>query len=138
MVIPARFKSKRLPGKPLLDICGLPMIIRTYRQCAKVIPKSRILVATDDLRIKKVCKKENIKIVMTSKNCLTGTDRIAEVAKKYKAKFYLNDRGVIIMEIGFGQLDPVKKIFRKNGFITILEEKDLQGINRVVGFKFKK
>ena len=74
LVIPARYKSKRLPGKPLLDICGLPMIIRTYRQCVKVIPKSRILVATDVLRIKKVCKKENIKIVMTSKNCLTGTD----------------------------------------------------------------
>ena len=55
-----------------------------------------------------------------------------------QAKFYLNDIGVIIMEIGFGQLDPVKKIFRKNGFKTILEEKDLQGINRVVGFKFKK
>ena len=58
LVIPARYKSKRLPGKPLLDICGLPMIIRTYRQCAKVISKSRILVATDDVRIKKVCKKE--------------------------------------------------------------------------------
>ena len=55
-----------------------------------------------------------------------------------QAQFYLNDRGVIIMEIGFGQLDSVKKIFRMKGFTTILEEKDLQGINRVVGFKFKK
>ncbi len=55
-----------------------------------------------------------------------------------KAKFFLNDRGVIIMEIGFGQLNSVKRIFRTKGFTTILEEKDLQGINRVVGFKFKK
>ena len=61
LVIPARYKSKRLPGKPLLDICGLPMIIRTYRQCAKVISKSRILVATDDLRIKKFVKKKILK-----------------------------------------------------------------------------
>ena len=55
-----------------------------------------------------------------------------------EAKYYLYNQGVIIMEIGFGQLDSVKKIFRMKGFTTILEEKDLQGINRVVGFKFKK
>tara|TARA_B100000513_G_scaffold184426_1_gene104979 strand:+ start:86 stop:820 length:735 start_codon:yes stop_codon:yes gene_type:complete len=93
LVIPARYKSKRLPGKPLIDICGAPMIVRTFRQCIKVVPRNRILVATDDKRIKKVCEKENIKTVMTSKKCLTGTDRIAEVAKKFKANFYLNVQG---------------------------------------------
>ena len=55
-----------------------------------------------------------------------------------EAKYYLYNQGVIIMEIGFGQLDSVKKIFRMKGFTTILEEKDLQGINRVVGFMYKK
>ena len=55
-----------------------------------------------------------------------------------QAKSYLNDRGLIIMEIGFGQLSSVKKIFIRNEFKTILEEKDLQGINRVVGFKLNK
>ena len=93
LVIPARYNSKRFPGKPLVDICGIPMIIRTYNQCIKVVPKYKILIATDDVRIKKVCEKEKIKVVMTSKNCLTGTDRIAEVAKKYKADFYLNVQG---------------------------------------------
>tara|TARA_B100000242_G_scaffold68667_1_gene42924 strand:+ start:4074 stop:4805 length:732 start_codon:yes stop_codon:yes gene_type:complete len=93
LVIPARYQSKRLPGKPLIDIDGLPMIIRTYNQCKKVIPKSKILVATDDKRIEKVCKSKNIKTVMTSKKCLTGTDRVAEVAKKFKANFYLNIQG---------------------------------------------
>ena len=93
LVIPARYKSKRLPGKPLLDICGVPMIIRTFRQCEKIIPKSKIIVATDDTRIKKVCETEKINTVMTSKKCLTGTDRIAEIAKKFKAKFYLNVQG---------------------------------------------
>ena len=39
--------AKRLPGKPLIDICGAPMIVRTFRQCIKVVPRNRILVATD-------------------------------------------------------------------------------------------
>ena len=64
LVIPARYQSKRLPGKPLIDIDGLPMIIRTYNQCKKVIPKSKILVATDDKRIEKVCKRKYIKTVI--------------------------------------------------------------------------
>ena len=55
LIIPARYGSKRFPGKPLVDICGIPMIIRTYNQCKKVVPESKIIVATDDLRIKKVC-----------------------------------------------------------------------------------
>ena len=93
VVIPARYNSKRFPGKPLIDICGTPMIIRTYKQCLKVFPNSKILVATDDSRIRKVCEKNGIKVVMTSKKCLTGTDRIAEVAKKFKADFYLNVQG---------------------------------------------
>ena len=93
LVIPARYNSKRFPGKPLVNICGIPMIIRTFNQCKKVIPRSKILIATDDKRIKKVCEKEKINVVMTSKKCLTGTDRIAEVAKKYKADFYLNIQG---------------------------------------------
>ena len=55
IVIPARYHSKRLPGKPLLDIKGIPMIIRTFNQCIKVVPRSKILIATDDKRIKKIC-----------------------------------------------------------------------------------
>jgi len=93
LIIPARFKSKRLPGKPLIDICGIPMIVRTYNQCKKIIPENKIIVATDDKRIMRLCLDNNIKTVLTSKKCLTGTDRIAEVAKKYKAKFYLNVQG---------------------------------------------
>ncbi len=93
LVIPARYGSKRFPGKPLVNICGIPMIIRTFNQCKKVVPISKILVATDDNRIKKVCEKNKVKVIMTSKNCLTGTDRIAEVSKKIKANFYLNVQG---------------------------------------------
>ena len=93
IVIPARYHSKRLPGKPLLDIKGIPMIIRTFNQCIKVAPRSKILVATDDKRIEKICELKNINTIMTSKKCLTGTDRIAEVAKKIKKDFYINVQG---------------------------------------------
>ena len=93
VVIPARYDSKRLPGKPLLDIKGIPMIIRTFNQCIKVVPRSKILIATDDKRIKNICELNNINTIMTSKKCLTGTDRIAEVAKKIKRDFYINVQG---------------------------------------------
>ena len=52
LIIPARFKSKRLPGKPLKDICGIPMIIRTFKQCEKIIDRKKIIVATDNKKIK--------------------------------------------------------------------------------------
>ena len=93
VVIPARYKSKRLPGKPLANIGGLPMIIRTYNQCAKVVNKDKIVVATDNLKIKNVCDEYNIKSIITSNKCLTGTDRVAEVAKKIKCNFYINVQG---------------------------------------------
>jgi 3-deoxy-manno-octulosonate cytidylyltransferase (CMP-KDO synthetase) len=93
LIIPARFKSKRLPGKPLLSIKGLQMIIRTFNQCNKIVPKSKILVATDDKRIKKICDEYNINSMVTSTRCLTGTDRIAEVSKKIKKDFYINVQG---------------------------------------------
>ncbi len=93
VVIPARFSSKRLPGKPLKKIKGIPMILRTYFQCNKVFKKNQIIVATDDLKVKKLCLKNDINVLMTSKKCLTGTDRVAEVAKKKIADVYINVQG---------------------------------------------
>lgn len=93
IIIPARYKSKRLPGKPLIKILGVPMLIRTYNQCRKVADKKKIIVATDDKRICHLCKKYKIKYILTSKKCLTGTDRIAEVSKKIKKNIYINVQG---------------------------------------------
>lgn len=93
VVIPARFGSKRLPGKPLKKVLGVPMIIRTSMQCLKVVKKSQLIVATDDRRIQKCCKKYSINSILTSKKCKTGTDRVAEVAKKIKVKNYINVQG---------------------------------------------
>ena len=93
IVIPARYKSSRLLGKPLINILGIPMLVRTFKQCQKVTSSENIIVATDDKRISSLCIKNKIKYIMTSKKCLTGTDRVAEVAKKNKAKFYINVQG---------------------------------------------
>tara|TARA_B100000242_G_scaffold182759_1_gene131232 strand:- start:91 stop:966 length:876 start_codon:yes stop_codon:yes gene_type:complete len=65
-----------------------------------------------------------------------GLGCFEKIAKN--AIFHLNPNGIIILEIGFGQVDSVKKIFEKMGYKIFLKEKDLQGIFRVVGFKLKK
>jgi 3-deoxy-manno-octulosonate cytidylyltransferase (CMP-KDO synthetase) len=93
LVIPARYKSKRLPGKPLIPINGVPMLIRTFNQCKKAVDSSNILIATDHKKIFDLCKRNNINVLMTSSKCLTGTDRIAEVSKKIKKNFYINVQG---------------------------------------------
>lgn len=93
VVIPARLKSSRLPGKPLLDIKGVPMIVRTYLRCKKIFPKEKIIVATDNKKIISKCREFQIRCMLTSKNCLTGTDRVAEIAKKIKKNFYINVQG---------------------------------------------
>ncbi len=93
VVIPARYESSRLPGKPLVPLCGVPMIVRTFRQCAKVMPEERILVATEDARIVETCEREGIRVMLTSPDCLTGTDRVAEVARQVEATTYVNVQG---------------------------------------------
>lgn len=93
VIIPARFQSSRLPGKPLVDICGLPMVVRTYQQCIKACPKDKVYVATDDNRIRETCASYGIQVLMTSSNCLTGTDRVAECAKQLDADVFLNVQG---------------------------------------------
>lgn len=93
VIIPSRYQSSRLPGKPLIKICGLPMVVRTYQQCLKACPRERVYVATDDVRIRETCEAYNIQVIMTSSTCLTGTDRVAECAEKLDADLFLNVQG---------------------------------------------
>lgn len=93
VVIPARYESTRLPGKPLINLEGKSMILRTYEQCVKAVDANLVYVATDSEQIKSHCEENNIQVVMTSSTCLTGTDRIAEFAKKVDAKTYINVQG---------------------------------------------
>ena len=93
IVIPARMKSSRLLGKPLIEIAGKTLIQRTYNQCLKAFPKERIYVATDDVKIQHHCLEKNMQVVMTSPDCLTGTDRVAEIAEQIEADYYINVQG---------------------------------------------
>jgi len=93
VVIPARYESTRFPGKPLVDILGKSMIKRVWEKCINAVDQNNVIVATDDYRIFDHCNNENINAIMTSKKCLTGTDRIFEVSEKIKSKTYINVQG---------------------------------------------
>src|SRR5919199_3752394 len=79
-VIPARFQSSRLPGKPLLDICGRPMIVRVCERAAAAKSVARVVVATDDARILDAVRAAGYEALMTSGDCASGGDRVAEAA----------------------------------------------------------
>ncbi|MCX5467049.1 3-deoxy-manno-octulosonate cytidylyltransferase [Acinetobacter nematophilus] len=81
IVIPARFSSTRLPGKPLLKIHGRAMILRVVDQAKKVQGFDDLCVATDDSRIAEICRQEGVDVVITDPNHPSGTDRLSEVAR---------------------------------------------------------
>ena len=82
-VIPARFGSTRLPGKPLADIAGKPMIQRVYERVTNAKKPEVFIVATDDQRVYDAVQSFGGTVVMTDANHPTGTDRLAEVVQQY-------------------------------------------------------
>lgn len=80
LVIPARYKSTRLPAKPLLPIHGQPMILWTAKKAMQATFADTVCVATDDERIFEVCQNADIQVVMTDASHVSGTDRLAQVA----------------------------------------------------------
>ncbi|HEX8819195.1 MAG TPA: NTP transferase domain-containing protein, partial [Archangium sp.] len=80
-VIPARYASTRFPGKPLALIAGRPMVEHVWRRCQEARAFDEVVVATDDARIQEVVGRFGGTAVMTSPDCATGTDRVAEVAR---------------------------------------------------------
>lgn len=93
IVIPARYESSRFPGKPLADIHGKSMIRRVWEKCVEAASADKVLVATDDNRIMEHCRDHEMQVDLTSNECLTGTDRLYEVAQKRKADVYINVQG---------------------------------------------
>lgn len=79
VVIPARYASTRLPGKPLLDIAGKPMVVHVVERASRS-GAEQVVVATDDNRILNAVKQHGYEAVMTRPDHISGTDRIAEVA----------------------------------------------------------
>ena len=86
-IIPSRYKSTRLPGKPLIDILGKSMIQRVYEQCASCSKLTDVIVATDDNRILNHVLEFGGKAIITSENHETGTERCNEVAENLNTQF---------------------------------------------------
>lgn len=92
-IIPARYESTRLPGKPLKDILGHPMIWWVYRRVHAIEKLDAIYVATDDERIKRVCEKNDIPVIMTAAVHKTAAHRLQEASETIKADFYVQING---------------------------------------------
>jgi len=92
-IIPARFASLRLPGKPLASIAGKPMIQHVVERVRRAQLVKSILVATDDERIKKAVESFGAQAILTRHDHRTGTDRVAEVATHVEADLYVDIQG---------------------------------------------
>jgi len=91
-IIPARYDSKRLPGKPLVLIHDRPMIQHVYQRALQAASLERLVVATDDSRIQKAVAQFGGEVLMTSREHLSGTDRVAEAARQ----LLLQDDAIVI------------------------------------------
>lgn len=93
IVIPARYGSTRLPGKPLLRSTGKYLVQHVYERACMARCTHQVVVATDDTRVAAAVASFGGQAVMTGRDCETGTDRVAEVARKIDADCYVNLQG---------------------------------------------
>ena len=88
-IIPARYQISRLPGKPLADICGKPMLWWVYQRVSKMNSFEKVVCAIDDERIEKICKQYGLNYVMTRNDHPEHISRIHEVSTMIKADYYV-------------------------------------------------
>jgi 3-deoxy-manno-octulosonate cytidylyltransferase (CMP-KDO synthetase) len=93
IVIPSRYQSTRLPGKPLLDIGGEAMVVRVWRRCCAVRGADRVVVATDDERIAAVVEKAGGEVKMTAASHPSGSDRVCEAVAGEECDLVVNVQG---------------------------------------------
>ena len=93
VVIPARYGSSRLPGKPLLDLCGRPIVQRVYEQVKEAGIFPRIVVATDSEEVVRRVEAFGGEAMLTASHHRSGTERIAEVAGRMEGDFIVNVQG---------------------------------------------
>lgn len=93
VIIPARYASSRYPGKPLVSLCGKPMVLWVAELSARAVGQEHVYVATEDARIADVVSAAGFTALMTSTKALTGTDRLAEAAQMVDYDIYINVQG---------------------------------------------
>jgi 3-deoxy-manno-octulosonate cytidylyltransferase (CMP-KDO synthetase) len=133
-IIPARYQSTRLPGKPLVMLLGKPMILWVAELSAKALGKENVYVATDDKRIANAVESSGFKAVITSEDALTGTDRLAEAAEQIQADIYINVQGdepvldpADIIKIRNKKIEMMNSVI--NGFCWISDQEDPASVN---------
>jgi len=134
IVIPARYKSSRFPGKPLVKLLGKPMIQWVAELSARAVGKNNVYIATDDSKIKATVTDMGYQVVMTSEYCLTGTDRLAEVSQKIEADIYINVQGdePLVNPKDILKVIEAKKQYPNdviNGYAVICENEDPTSVN---------
>lgn len=134
IVIPARYKSSRFPGKPLVTLLGKPMIQWVAELSAKAVGQENVYIATDDERIAQAVLQMGYQTVMTSDECLTGTDRLAEVAQKIEADIYINVQGdePLVDPEDIRKVIEAKKAYPNeviNGYAVISKDEDPNSVN---------
>ena len=93
IVIPARYKSTRFPGKVLVDLKGKPIIQYVYEQCLKSKLANKVIIATDHQIVVDICQTFTKDVIMTSEHHQSGTDRIAEVVSQFPSENVVNIQG---------------------------------------------
>lgn len=134
VVIPARYQSSRFPGKPLVNLLGKPMIQWVAEICAKAVGTVNVYVATDSQSIAKTVNDFGFKAELTSENCLTGTDRVAEFASKVDADIYINVQGdePLVDPDDILKVIEAKKMYPNdviNGYAMIGQNEDPNSVN---------
>ena len=134
IIIPARYRSTRFPGKPLALLLGKPMIVWVAELSARAVGKSNVYIATEDDRIKSEIKKFGFNVVMTSDKALTGTDRVAEVSNQINSDVYLNVQGdePLVMPEDIIKIRDAKLLNMDmivNGFTWVSNDENPENIN---------
>lgn len=134
VMIPARYKSSRYPGKPLIPLLGKPMILWVAELSARAVGRENVYVATEDKRIFDVVEAAGFQAVITSDDVLTGTDRLAQASSQVKADIYINVQGdetlvdpEDILKVRDVKLQYMDEVI--NGFSWVSGQEDPNSVN---------
>jgi len=117
-VIPARYSSTRLPGKPLVDIAGTPLVVRVFDKVTSCRSIDRVVVATDDLRIADIVRRHGGEAVMTPPELPSGGDRVAWVAREIISDYVINIQ-VDDPLVGPDMIDPLVEALDSDNSIML-------------------
>lgn len=139
-VIPARYASTRLPGKPLVPVAGIPLVIRVLENVRKCKKIDRVIVAADDERIAELVRREGGEVMMTPAELPSGGDRVAWAAERIPSEYVINVQ-VDDPLVGSDMIDPLVDALDSDSSVSLAllakkiehsEEKDSPNIVKMV------